>query len=574
MDILLLPTDRNIINYSILHLHVSKRNDRLYNSFFNIVKCVYNIVQKVDFKTTKTFVIFDNFIKRNPSSNINSLCPEEIFNIEYMNNYFKKYNIIFMTIPKTKLEILKIEYGLKGISMIDITDKIKEQYISSNDYFCIPDTINLNHLCKKDPAPGFPKKLYLHYKANDKYFLTAEDELNSKLTNKIEVDLIKNITFEKKNIEIIKIEYGIQGKNIIDVTKKIKPYLSFSNSHVTIPKSINLNSLCEDPVFGMPKKLYICYKIDDDILDAIIDEHSSKLAHIFTICLTPKIKTINPRIENFKIEYEEHEKIFIDMTEVKKKYCELSDISFNIKEDLDISNRHNVSITKLNSTIRIRYEINSNHFSIVSENCNLKLDKNLNVNLINEEDNIIKEVNDSSLFNEILNNIKFVNFHEINAINYLKKHIGSTSYSKINVIHFMVDGEVEPFYKINNMTFENYKIELNKKYYSLIDKYLKPCAEEINIILSSEPNNVDLKEYMDFRLFNNVFIDRGCVDPENVQILALLVSKSCNNIFIGNFDSNELPSSVSSSLVSKVISEKSRKILVNLHNIKNSEIQM
>jgi hypothetical protein len=572
MEILLSDSNQNIKNFNVIHLHIGARNDRLYVIALNIVKCVYNIIQNVDCETTKTIIFFDNFIKSNPSSKVTSVCPEDIFYIDHMNEYFKKYNIVFITLPKEKLEILKMEYGLKGRNMVDITNKVKERCALTNDYFCVSQEMNLNSLCDQDPALGYPKRLYLHYKINDGYFLVAEDEFDSKLKNKLELDLIKNSRLESKKIEILKIDYGILEKNVTDITNNIRNHLIFNDQEFTISSDINLNSLCEDPLFGEPKKLYVKYKMNNDVQTDCIDEHSSKLVNTYAICLVPKIKTTKTKIENFSIEYEESNRLFIDVTEVKKIHCNLTDFSFSIKEDFDISFTSNIPASDLNDRITIKYKINSNIFSIVENNCNLKFNKNLDVNLITEEKNAIEKITDPLLFREILNEIKFTTFHEINVLLYLQNFANQTYYNKINVIHLIVDDEFSPFCQTNNMSFETYKFELNKKYYSLIDKYLKPSADEMNIILSSESNQSDLKEYLDFRLFNNVFIDKNCVDPENVQVLALLVGKSCNNIFIGNYNCNELKTSVSSILVSHIIPENARKILIDLNNIKSTEI--
>jgi hypothetical protein len=396
----------------------------------------------------------------------------------------------------------------------------------------------------------------------------AEDEFESKLRNKLELDLTKNAQLESQKIEILKIEYGILGKNVTDITEIIRSHCVLNDNEFTISNNISLNSLCEDPVFGEPKKLYVRYKMNNDIKMACIDEHSSRLVNTFTICLAPKIKITNTKIENFTIEYEEASGLFINITEVKKKCYELNDTSFSIKETFDISSICSFPRKDIHDKITIKYKINSNIFSIVENNCNLKFNKNLDIKIITEENNVVEQITDPVLFREILNEVKFVTFHELNALLYLRNFSDLSFYRKINIVHLMVENEVAPFYEANNMTFETYKFELNKKYYSLIDKYLEPSADEMNIILSSESNQIDLKEYMDFRLFNSVFIDKDCIDPENVQVLALLVSKSCNNIFIGNYNCNEFKTLVSSSLVSHIIPGNVQKILIDLHNIK------
>jgi hypothetical protein len=441
MEIYLSDEADNITNYNVIHLQTSGRNNRPHRIFFDLAKCVYNVIQNVNHKTTKTIIIFDNFIKYNPLLRIPSVCPENIFNIDNINSYFKKYNISFMIIPKVQLDILKIEYGLKGVNIIDITNKLKACSSISSDYFSISEDININDLCGGDPALGYPKKLYLHYKINDNYFLAAEDELHSKITSKIELDLTKNIQLVKQNIEILNIEYGVLGKNVIDITNQIKKYLIFDNDGFSISNDVNLNTLCDDPVFGEPKKIYIHYKLNDNILFLTMDEHSSKIVNNRKICLTPKIEVTSPKIENLILEYQENSKSFINITETEEKYCNLSKISFNIAKDADIIDIPTMDIDK---KVAIRYQINNNEFSILSNNCSLKFNKNLDVKLINEEENEIDQMHDAYLFGKILKELRFVNFHTINAMNYLKIYANSSSYSKINIVHLMVEGELAP----------------------------------------------------------------------------------------------------------------------------------
>lgn len=569
MDICILDDGINVKNYNVIHLQTSGRSNRLHRVFFDVAKCVYNVIQDVDYKTTKTIILFDNFIKYNPLLRVSSICPENIFCIDHINTYFKKYNISFMIIPKVQLDVLKIEYGLKGVNVIDITDKLKACTSIASDYFSISEDININDLCGEDPALGYPKKLYLHYKVNDNYFLAGEDELHSKITSKIELDLTKNIQLVKQNIEILNIEYGVLGKNVIDITNQIKKYLLFNDDDFSISNDVDLNTLCDDPLFGEPKKIYIHYKLNNNVLFLEMDEYSSKIVNNRKICLTPKIEVTNHKIENFKFAYEENSKYFIDTAEIEKNCYNVSKTSFNITKDVVICNIPAMDVDK---RVTIKYRINNNDFSILSNIHDLKFNRNLDVKIINEEDNKIEEIHDANLFRNILKELRFVNFHVMNSLNYLKKYAKTSSYSKINVIHMMIENEFIPFYESNKMTLETYKKELNKKYYSMIDKYLQPSANEINIILASETSNIDLAEYMNFRLFNNVFIDKNCVDPENVEVLALLVSKSCNNIFIGNYNCNELKNSTSSTLVSHIIPENTTKILIDLHNIKGGEL--
>jgi len=575
MNISLTKIDNNITNYNIIHLHTGSRNNRLYATLFNLAKCLYNAIKNFDHTSIKTIIIFDNLKKNFSNKNQGSHFREEIFDIDYMNSYFARYNIVFFAIPepKRKLDILKIEYGLKSNNIVDITDKINKCSLLTDDYFCIPEDINLNSLCDEDPAFGYQKKLYVHYKIDGEYFLFAEDEYDSKIINKVELDLTKHIEFVSSKIEILKVEYGISPANVIDVTSEISKYFQFKDEHFSISNNINFATLCEDPIHGVPKKLYIDYKINDKKYNISINEHSHKLAHECKICLVPKVKSKSQKLQILKVELEDKLKYLIDITPDIEKYATITEDLFSIREDISFTEIFHIAKDDFDNKLSVNYLVNNNEFIISTNNFNIEFGKNIEIKLINEETNEIQNQSlNKNLFREILNNIKFVSFYNDLATNYIQAFASPVYYNKINVIHLMIESELSPFCDLNKMTLETFKDELNKKYYFLLDKYIKPSPYEMNIILSSEESQKEFAEYLKFRLFNFVFIDRNSQDPENISVLALLVSKSCNNIFIGNNDFSMLKDVTNSYSASNIIPEKTMKILINLNNIREREV--
>ena len=170
----------------------------------------------------------------------------------------------------------------------------------------------------------------------------------------------------------------------------------------------------------------------------------------------------------------------------------------------------------------------------------------------------INSFNDN-MFDKILKNIVY------NDTFILKSQINITG--KINVIHLRLENDgIVHWSKQNNITPNEYKEILEQKYIQLIEKYISKTDE--NIIMSSETNKV-----IDFLHENNYkyrFGEKG-EDREKNAIVDLLISKYCNNIFIGNFNIKKSNGSTFSYYMGKCMNNVS-KIYIDLDRIHDNEV--
>ena len=92
-----------------------------------------------------------------------------------------------------------------------------------------------------------------------------------------------------------------------------------------------------------------------------------------------------------------------------------------------------------------------------------------------------------------------------------------------------------------------------------------------NIIVSSSLSN-GVIDFLNQNNYNYKFIDKFFDDREKNAIVDLLVSKCCNNIFIGNFNIKNRNGSTFSYYIWKCINENVTKIYIDLDKIYDMEV--
>jgi|AntAceMinimDraft_18_1070375.scaffolds.fasta_scaffold40710_1 hypothetical protein len=171
------------------------------------------------------------------------------------------------------------------------------------------------------------------------------------------------------------------------------------------------------------------------------------------------------------------------------------------------------------------------------------------------------------IFDDIISNIIF-NDKYINISNdfIIKNNILS---SKINIIHLRLeDDAIKHWAKMNNMTESYYKDFIECKYINIIKKYID--KNDKNIILTYKNNN-NVTKFMIDNDYKVQFINKYSDGRELNAIVDFVISKNCNNIFIGNFNIEVLNGSTFSYLILKNLNKDIKKILIDLDRIKNDE---
>ena len=177
------------------------------------------------------------------------------------------------------------------------------------------------------------------------------------------------------------------------------------------------------------------------------------------------------------------------------------------------------------------------------------------INSINRDmfDDILKNISFNAYFTELSN--PFVNQLKLN--------------DKINVIHLRLeDDAITHWSKQNNMIKDLYKNELENKYIDIIINHVD--KNDLNIILSYSNNNKVIN-YLSINNYKYTFIPKKLyLGREMNALIDLLISKNCNNLFIGNFNMNGLNGSSFSYLIAKKLNGNIKCIFIDIDHIKDN----
>lgn len=109
---------------------------------------------------------------------------------------------------------------------------------------------------------------------------------------------------------------------------------------------------------------------------------------------------------------------------------------------------------------------------------------------------------------------------------------------------------------------------MKKKYIYIIKKYIT-LDERIIILTSSLSNQVI--EFLKNNNYKYKLTKKFFCEREKNAIVDLLISKICNNIFIGNFNLEKLNGSTYSYYITQYLNSCVKKILIDLDRIKEHE---
>ena len=175
-----------------------------------------------------------------------------------------------------------------------------------------------------------------------------------------------------------------------------------------------------------------------------------------------------------------------------------------------------------------------------------------------------------SMFENILTNIHYnPNLVEKSQTLFTSKDIDINANCKINVIHLRLEEDAICYWsKKNNMNPDIFKKYIEYKYIKLINNHID--KNDKTIILSNNLSN-GVIDFLKKNNYNYMFNQKYFEGRELNAIIDFLVSKQCNNLFIGNFNINESRGSTFSYYITKIINKNIKKILIDLDNIVDDE---
>ena len=312
----------------------------------------------------------------------------------------------------------------------------------------------------------------------------------------------------------------------------------------------------------------------DDFLNDINNTTHTPISNIFNI---NKINTFlqqeyniiildknNIQFEILSIKYGSKTKT-IDLTDLFKKQY-LNNKKLFISKNSCLNDIQGDPCPGIVKEFIMTYKIN-NYICENKYNENLKTDININFDgPYKFTFGWITPFNDN-MFEKILKNITY-NHEFILKSELAIKEIDTEQ--KINVIHLRLEEDaIAHWSKQNNAIPNKYKEYLEKKYINIIQKYVTKTDE--NIILSSSLSN-GVISFLNQHNYNYRFVDKCFSDREKNAIVDLLISKHCNNIFIGNFNINANNGSTFSYYIWQLLNENVIKIYIDLDKISDKEV--
>jgi len=174
---------------------------------------------------------------------------------------------------------------------------------------------------------------------------------------------------------------------------------------------------------------------------------------------------------------------------------------------------------------------------------------------------------DTNIFEDILQHIEY-NDELITTSQFILNKIDTNN--KINAIHLRLEYDaINHWAKYNHMSHGEFQSAIEKKYIEVIKKYISKSDE--TIILSSSLNNVVIN-YLLENEYNIVFSEKFFAEREKNAIIDLLISKYCNNVFIGNWHIANKTGSTFSYYIGKILKDNITKIYLDLDKINDPEM--
>ena len=259
----------------------------------------------------------------------------------------------------------------------------------------------------------------------------------------------------------------------------------------------------------------------------------------------------------------------IDLTDIIKEKYYKNNILL-IKKDINLNDLKGDPYYGVNKELFLNYEINN---YLIKEKYEEVLKEDINIDFLNSNYiHTFEWINkfNANMFENILVHIDYDN-SLIEKSQNIFKNISENN--KINIIHLRLeDDAIEYWSKINNMTEQKFKTYIENKYIQIIKKYISNNDE--NIILSQSLSNKVI-DFLIEKKYNYKISDKYFEDREKNAIVDLLISKKCNNIFIGNFNFKNLNGSTFSYYIGKLldnnVNNNVKKVCIDLDKITDDE---
>lgn len=136
----------------------------LCNQLYNIA----NTMVIASVQNGRKVVILDRFI--NDIHTLATVSSSSVLDLGATNAALESYGIVLIDKADVQMTLDKVEYGLKDVKVLDITERVRKMYWHPNHLY-IPQWTDLNGIMGEDPCPQLRKQIYVYYSLNGIPFL-------------------------------------------------------------------------------------------------------------------------------------------------------------------------------------------------------------------------------------------------------------------------------------------------------------------------------------------------------------------------------------------------------------------
>jgi hypothetical protein len=258
----------------------------------------------------------------------------------------------------------------------------------------------------------------------------------------------------------------------------------------------------------------------------------------------------NAKFELYNVRYGTSE-ITIDLTNYIKDNYLNNNVLF-ISKNTVFNDIHSDPVVNQLKNVFIKYKINE---YIIEEIFDENLQNDICYDILNSECVLSNSswINFSNIdmFNDILCNIHY-NISFIENSQNICQNLNLQLSNNINIIHLRLENDGITYWsKMNSIDEIQFKNILEQKYINLIEKFID--KNDQTIILTSNPTTNNVIDFLSTNHYNFLLTSKIFNEREKNAIIDFLISKCCNNIFIGNFNFINMNGSSFSYYISKMI---------------------
>jgi len=281
-----------------------------------------------------------------------------------------------------------------------------------------------------------------------------------------------------------------------------------------------------------------------------------------------KVKHVNYGIDNN----------FIDLTnEILTQFSFPNNLLLDTNVNLNFIKSYDPA-PNCKKQVIINYSLNNYEFEEIFDECDCVLKEPIIFNLYNDNfhfDSVkLSNIKNKNMFDHILQNLQFSDIYDVISNNYLENN--NPENKKINVIDLRLDNDI--FKKFLN-------ININEIYGKFIDVIKRYILKHEKTILLYNDFNTDIIDKNNINNYVNPvlhFLHHNGYDycvSKNLPVFGseinsninLAIGKKCNNVYIGNFNINQLNGSDFTYTLIQQMNHNVKHVLIDVNNIKNKE---